>query len=272
MAEKQQSIETSQETILRVQNTILSRLDVIERALRPPAHNTPYHSTPLHRTPYQQWLEEDEYGSEWNREDSYPPTNAPFPQFRAHPVFTSPHASTSFDRSSYPPTNASLPQPERRHTSFDSPHATTTQHSVTSTHPTTDHLNANTPQPPTSQNSLESPEPFPIKCAGHCLPSMEIEVAKLLPVEAVLNKFPKLQCESKIGTLAVKLAKVAIFGDEVLIKCTVMGGRGLPGLPSTELMELKRILFRLFPKYWVSRRQCGEFVSTQWGRHASGFG
>ena len=77
----------------------------------------------------------------------------------------------------------------------------------------------------------------------------------LTAVDAILCKFSKLRCESKVGTLAVKLAKEALFGDKVLIKCTVMGERGLPGLPATELMELKKILFREFPHLWASRHE-----------------
>lgn len=58
-----------------------------------------------------------------------------------------------------------------------------------------------------------------------------------------------------MGTLAVKLAREAIFGDKVLIRCTVMGERELPGLPATELMELKRMLFKQFPQLWAARHE-----------------
>ena len=45
MAEKKTTIERFQEVILKTQNTILCRLDIIERALHvhPRKHSTPYH-------------------------------------------------------------------------------------------------------------------------------------------------------------------------------------------------------------------------------------
>lgn len=71
----------------------------------------------------------------------------------------------------------------------------------------------------------------------------------------------KLKVESKIGTLAVKLARTSFFGPDVMAKCTVQGVRDYPGLPSAELGELKIALFRLFPQYWSNP---AEFESL-WG-------
>ena len=51
----------------------------------------------------------------------------------------------------------------------------------------------------------------------------------------IFAKYPNLCCVSKAKTLAVKLARDAIFGDDVLIRCTVAGGRDHPGLPVNEL-------------------------------------
>ena len=56
-------------------------------------------------------------------------------------------------------------------------------------------------------------------------------------------------CASKIGTLSVKLAKDAFFGEEIMSQCIVAGTRDLPGLPSAELSDLKQILFLLYPQY-----------------------
>ena len=81
-------------------------------------------------------------------------------------------------------------------------------------------------------------------------PSARIDKAKLSTPEAVLTKYPTLRVESKIGILAVKLAKEAIFGKDVLAQCTVNGCRDLPALPLPELNELKQVLFRQFPSYW----------------------
>ena len=83
-------------------------------------------------------------------------------------------------------------------------------------------------------------------------PSSNIDKAKLITPEAVLDMFRSLRVESKIGMLAVKLAKQAYFGENVLVHCTVSGCRGLPALPLHELNELKQFLFNQFPRYWNS--------------------
>lgn len=44
----------------------------------------------------------------------------------------------------------------------------------------------------------------------------------------------------------MKLAKEALFGDSVLLKCTPAGTRELPGLPLAELFMLKTEIFELF--------------------------
>ena len=44
----------------------------------------------------------------------------------------------------------------------------------------------------------------------------------------------------------------AIFGDDVLIRCTVAEGRNQPGLPVNELSQLKQVLFTQFPRFWPS--------------------
>jgi len=70
----------------------------------------------------------------------------------------------------------------------------------------------------------------------------------------MLSKCPKLRCESKIATLAVKLAKEAIFGDKILVQCTVVGEQTLPG-PVKEVNKLKIVLFRQFPQYWKAKHE-----------------
>ena len=88
--------------------------------------------------------------------------------------------------------------------------------------------------------------------ATNYLPSSSINTVKLITPEAVLDKYRTLRVESKIGVLAVKLAKEAYFGEDVLVKCTVSGCRSLPALPLFELNELKQFLFNQFPRYWHS--------------------
>ena len=90
-------------------------------------------------------------------------------------------------------------------------------------------------------------EPIRAKPGNMALPSSAINKHKLGTINDVLMKHPKLRCSSKIGTLAVKLARDAVFGDDVMARCTVAGERGLPGLPMKELQQLKQALFMQFP-------------------------
>ena len=90
-------------------------------------------------------------------------------------------------------------------------------------------------------------DPVRAKPGSTPLPSSVIDKHKLATVNDVLMKHPKLRCASKIGTLAVKLAREAVFGDDVMAQCTVAGERGLPGLPTKELQQLKQALFMQFP-------------------------
>ena len=48
----------------------------------------------------------------------------------------------------------------------------------------------------------------------------------------------------------MKLAREVYFGTKVMGKCTVSRFRELPGLPTTELGELKRTVFLQFPQFW----------------------
>ena len=84
------------------------------------------------------------------------------------------------------------------------------------------------------------------------LPSSAINKQKLKSASAVILRYPKLRSPSNVGTLAAKLAREAYFGADVLAKCTVAGDRDLPGLPISELQQLKQTLFAQFPDYWRS--------------------
>ena len=93
------------------------------------------------------------------------------------------------------------------------------------------------------------------KTAANKLPSSTINKGQLLQATSVIQKYPGLVYESKIGTLATKLAKEAFFGDNVLVQCTVSGGRDYPGLPADELMQLKHALYMQFPDDWNSPQE-----------------
>ena len=71
----------------------------------------------------------------------------------------------------------------------------------------------------------------------------------LRPVDEVLLLNAKYRVLSKASTLAVKLAKEAFFGDNVLVRCTVAGSREFPGLPHKEMQELKGVMLRQFPQF-----------------------
>ena len=84
------------------------------------------------------------------------------------------------------------------------------------------------------------------------LPSSVIDRTKLVPAKVVIDRNPKLLCESKASTLALKLARESFFGEAVMLKCTVAGDRELPGLPEHEVQLLKNQILTLFPGYWNS--------------------
>lgn len=89
-----------------------------------------------------------------------------------------------------------------------------------------------------------------MKKASNALPSSAINKEKLKAPDLVIKQHPKLRGDSKAGTLAVKLAREAIFGDDVLAKCTPGGSRELPSLPNDELNLLKEEMFEQFSQYW----------------------
>ena len=65
--------------------------------------------------------------------------------------------------------------------------------------------------------------------------------------------YSTLRVESKIGILAVKLAREAIFGDDVLRRCTPRGWNDMPALPQIELNHLKAALFGQFPRFGLAQ-------------------
>ena len=83
----------------------------------------------------------------------------------------------------------------------------------------------------------EAPRSISIKTKNpeKALPSSEINTTSLVSIDMVVAKYSKLKGEAKAPTLAMKLAKEVIFGEEVMKKCTLVGGRDLLGLPVAEL-------------------------------------
>ena len=68
-------------------------------------------------------------------------------------------------------------------------------------------------------------------------------------MEEIIYANSKLATESRVSTLAVRIAIDVLFGKEVMRQCTPQGCRDKPALPRDELYTLKREIFQLFPKY-----------------------
>ena len=97
-----------------------------------------------------------------------------------------------------------------------------------------------TPQPHISP--LAHPPPnLPVSDVMDALPSSAITR------ESLSDRYPKLRSLCKAGSLSYKLAREAIFGENILKRCTPKGNRYLPGLPSKELDDLKRVMFSQYP-------------------------
>lgn len=88
-------------------------------------------------------------------------------------------------------------------------------------------------QPPTTESSVTdltddltatpNQQPTPVGTTSnslHELPASAINKGALRPADEVLSKCKYLQFESKVGALAVKLAKETYFGDNVMMQCT----------------------------------------------------
>ena len=87
------------------------------------------------------------------------------------------------------------------------------------------------------------------------LDSSEIDTTGLKSVESVICSSHHLCNTAKLSTLAVKLSRDAFFGDKILARCTVAGEREYPGLPITELEQLKRVLLMQLPQFWMTPMQ-----------------
>ena len=209
-----------------MQQRILSRLDTIETVLS--RHSFPHQSR---EAPPQTCSWDSDTGQYYHHSSDIGQAT--------HSAYTEPYSDY------YPDTQPSIYEPPEESLLRNQSSGSTGHASELATH-----LNR-----ATEQNIAHGPEPFPIKFMGHSLPSSEIEKEKLQDPSAVLAKHPKFRCESRIATLAVKLAKDAYFGPKILSKCTVMGERELPGLPRAELSELKKLLFLQFPNFWHSKQQ-----------------
>ena len=79
---------------------------------------------------------------------------------------------------------------------------------------------------------------------------------ELLSPEEVVAKYKRMMPLSKIGRLAVKLARESFFGEELMKSSTVFGCQDKPALPKEKLGELKLFLIEQNPQF---RRAPEEF-------------
>ena len=111
----------------------------------------------------------------------------------------------------------------------------------------------------TSTGHVSCPTPLPVrnnpKIGKTILDSSEIDTTGLKSVESVICSSHHLCNTAKLSTLAVKLSRDAFFGDKILARCTVAGEREYPGLPITELEQLKRVLLMQLPQFWMTPMQ-----------------
>ena len=112
------------------------------------------------------------------------------------------------------------------------------------------------------KSTKEHTRPYPIRaiCKDRELPSTEIKKENLSKISDVLLKYRHLQTEQTMGSLAAKLAREAIFGEDVMKRCTPKGWTDLPALPQAELELLKTTLFELFPRF----RTCPWEFERKW--------
>ena len=133
---------------------------------------------------------------------------------------------------SNPPQYLQLSAPTQQHQQFPSPATAVSQPN---------------PPPPAIPRS-HTLQPKKLVTNDKALPSGAIE-ERLSAADDVIARYPNLK-GGKVPTLAVKLAKEAFFGEKIMKQCTPLGGRELPGLPTTELQQLKEALYSTTPQYW----------------------
>ena len=105
------------------------------------------------------------------------------------------------------------------------------------------------PTPPTNH-----PEPLGLNHTYFNVPLTSDQIPKqtLMSVEDALKGCKELKCAEKASTLTQKLAKQAIFGVEIMKRCTPGGTKELPALPREEMLTLKKAVYKELPQFWHS--------------------
>ena len=111
-----------------------------------------------------------------------------------------------------------------------------------------------------SHSSLHTPSPsHPFLAKGNpninYSPSTAIPSHQLQNMDDVISQHRNLVHEESAGTLCQILAKEAIFGKDLLARCTVIGKGWTLALPLQEINNFKRKMFFLFPRFHPSLEQ-----------------
>ena len=192
LEEGQQTILAAQESIQKVNSSLLQRLDYLEqrdrfwqRASGPPSPFTPeYPRTHHYHHPSYQ----------------YPPFEEEFET--PYGIFPSSLNNTAFESSHYEST------PSRRGSPVN---LGLQSHHTPAIRPEPSAPSVNTTPTAGQQGTSTAPfqaAPLPIKAANpdKALPSNIIQKEKLMAPSEIFAKYPNLRCVSKVKTLAVKLA------------------------------------------------------------------
>jgi len=136
-----------------------------------------------------------------------------------------------------------------------------------------------TPSQP-SQNITPPPSvvPRPFLAKGRpntrYLSSSSIPTHQLRNIDEVIAQNRSLVHKDTAGTLCQILAREAVFGKDILARCTVTGNGGKTALPLQEMNSLKMKIFSLFPAYHSSPEQfesvwkrCTTSIEQACGRH-----
>ena len=119
-------------------------------------------------------------------------------------------------------------------------------------------------------NSHQDPLSLSHTYSNKPLPSSSINKSELTSVDYVMKTNKAKSC--KPSTLTQLLARNAFFGESLMAVCTPSGTKDLLALPKHEMFELKKAVFRAFPKYspesfeieW--RRKCWTAIKQACGR------
>ena len=103
-----------------------------------------------------------------------------------------------------------------------------------------------------------APVQLPIRTETRSLTN-DATVTTLLTIEEVISKYPHLQCTKNASRLAVKLAKEAVFGPNVMAQCTPLGNQLFKALPGDGLLAIKSAVKDASP---TSRSNPGDFEKT----------